>query len=212
MAKPRKASKPSRAAATGGRAAARGRAAGARRRATAAAPGAASRVSQASAASGGTVGALRSSAAVRGRRGGRTPLEAAATDSARRPARVRGASVARRKDEPEHALSPTAVAAEALRTGVVASSAERLPAAEAIPGPEAETILAGDPDDEPLRNEYVGEETPGGSTPTPDQSNVDDIGRVYGVQEEDSGELRTSTEVMEGRDRRRRGPDVRRRG
>ena len=48
----------------------------------------------------------------------------------------------------------------------------------------------------------------GGTTPTPDQGNVDDIGRAYGVQEEDSGELRTSTEVMERRDHRRRGLSV----
>jgi hypothetical protein len=61
----------------------------------------------------------------------------------------------------------------------------------------------GDPDDDALANEYVGENTPGGSTSTPDQSNVDDIGRVYGLQEEDAGELRSSREVLARRDRRR---------
>jgi len=114
----------------------------------------------------------------------------------------------RGEDEPAHASSPTAVAAEALRTGVVPYAVPRDRDDDAIPG-EAERIRAGDPDDETLGNEYVGEETPGGSTPTPDQGNVDDIGRAYGVQEEDSGELRTSTEVMEGRDQRRRGLGVR---
>jgi hypothetical protein len=112
--------------------------------------------------------------------------------------------------EPAHVSSPTAVAAEALRTGVVPHAVPRARDDDAIPG-EAERIRAGDPDDETLGNEYVGEETPGGSTPTPDQGNVDDIGRAYGVQEEDSGALRTSTEVMEGRDQRRRGLSVRRR-
>jgi hypothetical protein len=49
----------------------------------------------------------------------------------------------------------------------------------------------------------VGENTPGGSTPTPDQNEVDEIGRAYGLQDEDNGSLRTSTEVLEKRDRHR---------
>ena len=64
-------------------------------------------------------------------------------------------------------------------------------------------MRVGDPDDDSLANEYVGENLPGGSTPTPDQSNVDEIGRAYGVQDEDNGSLRTSSEVLAGRDRRR---------
>ncbi len=121
-----------------------------------------------------------------------------------------GASERRDVGEPQHQSSATAVAAEALRTGIVPNAIPRRPADDAIPG-EGDLIRAGDPDDEALRNEYVGEETPGGSTPTPDQGNVDDIGRAYGVQDEDSGELRTSTEVMERRDQRRLGLSVRRR-
>jgi hypothetical protein len=95
------------------------------------------------------------------------------------------------------------VVAEALRTGILPNG---LPFREQIPH-EDETILAGDPDDDSLANEYVGEDLPGGSTPTPDQSNVDDIGRVYGLQDEDNGSLRTSTEVLARRDRRR--PELR---
>jgi hypothetical protein len=98
-----------------------------------------------------------------------------------------------------HAPSATAVAAEALRTGVLPDGLRRR---EAIPH-EDETIRAGDPDDDSLANEYVGEDLPGGSTPTPDQCNVDDIGRAYGLQDEDSGSLRTSSEVLARRDRRR---------
>jgi len=94
--------------------------------------------------------------------------------------------------------SPTAVAAEALRTGVLHVMRRR----EEIPH-EGETIRVGDPDDHALANEYVGEETPGGSTQTPDQSNVDEIGRVYGLQDEDSGALRSGAEVLERRDRHR---------
>ena len=111
--------------------------------------------------------------------------------------------------EPVHLSCATAVAAEALRTGIIPHAIARRPDDRAIPG-EAEAIRVGDPDDDTMSNEYDGEDTPGGSTPTPDQSNVDDIGRVYGVQDEDSGELRTSRELMDGRDRRRRGGDRKR--
>lgn len=102
------------------------------------------------------------------------------------------------EDAPK-SLSVTAVAAEALRSGFV-PTARRRP--ETIPH-EVETILVGDPDDDALANEYVGENTPGGSTSTPDQGNVDEIGRVYGLQEEDTGALRCSAEVLARRDRRR---------
>ncbi|HSB60282.1 MAG TPA: DUF6335 family protein [Vicinamibacteria bacterium] len=96
--------------------------------------------------------------------------------------------------------SPTAVAAEALRTGVIPSAARRRP--PEIPR-EDDTIRVGDPDDDSLANEYVGDETPGGTAPTPDQGNVDDIGRAYGLQEEDTGALRSGEEVLARRDRHR---------
>ncbi len=171
-----------------------------------------SRSSRSSAGSGRMSGALRSTASVRGRHGSRAPLEAAPTDSARRDAPAPfGRGERGRVDEPEHVPSPTAVAAEALRTGVVPNAIPPGPDDQAVPH-EARKIRAGDPDDETLGNEYVGEDTPGGSTPTPDQSDVDDIGRAYGVQDEDSGALRTSSEVLDGRDKRRHGPDFNRRG
>src|SRR2546428_13303807 len=97
-------------------------------------------------------------------------------------------------------VSPTAVAAEALRTGLPPVETADRPGK--IPG-EDETIRVGDPDDDPLANEYVGEETPGGSSPTPDQSVVDEIGRAYGLQEEDSGSLRSGAEILSRRDRHR---------
>ena len=104
-----------------------------------------------------------------------------------------------RRPAEDHLPSATAVAAEALRTGVLPNHVRRR---VAIPQ-EDEKIRAGDPDDDSLANEYVGEDLPGGSTPTPDQCNVDDIGRVYGLQDEDNGPLRTSAEVLARRDRRR---------
>lgn len=94
--------------------------------------------------------------------------------------------------------SPTAVAAEALRTGVLPPTSRK--EAEI---PNEDEILAGDPDDDTLANEYSGENTPGGSSPTPDQNDVDEIGRAYGLQDEDSGELHSGEEVLERRDRHR---------
>jgi hypothetical protein len=44
---------------------------------------------------------------------------------------------------------------------------------------------------------------PGGSTSTPDQSNVDEIGRAYGLQDEDNGSLRMHREVLRAARRRR---------
>jgi hypothetical protein len=96
------------------------------------------------------------------------------------------------------------VAAEALRTGVLPGS--RGPRPDEIPG-EADTIRVGDPDDGVLANEYVGDETPGGSSATPDQNVVDEIGRAYGLQEEDTGALRSGAEVLARRDRHR--PELR---
>ena len=109
--------------------------------------------------------------------------------------------IPRRPSEAPHLVSPTAVAAEALRTGVLAGTGSR---ARVSPIPhEDATIQVGDPDDDVLGNEYSGEETPGGSSATPDQNEVDAIGRVYGLQEEDAGELKTAAEILERRDRHR---------
>ena len=120
----------------------------------------------------------------------------AAAARARKP--VRGE--ARPEKEAPHVSSPTAVAAEALRTGLSPkTSRPRLEDSSQ----EAETMRVGDPDDDALQNEYSGEETPGGSTPTPDQNGVDEIGRAYGLQDEDSGALRSSAEVLTRRDRHR---------
>lgn len=102
--------------------------------------------------------------------------------------------------EAGHHASATAVAAEALRTGIVPGRATRRHLETTH---EDQTMLVGDPDDSLLANEYVGEETPGGTTPTPDQNGVDEIGRAYGLQEEDSGALRSAAEVLSRRDRHR---------
>ncbi len=94
----------------------------------------------------------------------------------------RGASDRSPSSPDELALAPQAVRSE-------------------IPG-EAD-LRAGDPDVSLLDNEYSGEELPGGSMTTPDQNNVDDVGRAYGLTDEDSGALQSAEELQSRRDRHR---------
>ena len=125
-----------------------------------------------------------------------------ATRKTRRTAsdrRLRAPKLAPADEAAARMASPTAVAAEALRTGVLPLTARKR---ETIPH-ESRTICVGDPDDDTLRNEYGGEDTPGGSTPTPDQNGVDEIGRAYGLQEEDAGTLKSAADVLSRRDRHR---------
>lgn len=100
-----------------------------------------------------------------------------------------------------HTPSPTAIAAEALRLGVAPEP--KVPRRPVDIPRDGDTLLVGDPDDSALDNAYVGDETPGGSSPTPDQDRVDDIGRAYGVQEADSGALKSTAEILDERDRHR---------
>jgi hypothetical protein len=121
--------------------------------------------------------------------------------------RSRRSAAAEAAAEPAAAPSATAVAAEAMRTGVVplaAAAASRIDAASH----GDDRLKGGDDDNDALGNAMTGEEAPGGSQLTPDHDRVDDIGRALGVQEADSGELRTSGELLDERDRRRSRQDV----
>ena len=107
---------------------------------------------------------------------------------------------------PMESVNPTAtaVAVEALRTGVVPlATAQRTD--ESNRGDAR--LQGGDVDTNAMDNATVGDEAPGGSVSTPDQDRVDDIGRALGVQEVDSGELRTTSELMDERDRHRAQQD-----
>jgi hypothetical protein len=64
------------------------------------------------------------------------------------------------------------------------------------------TVLAGGDIDAAWDQADVGEETVGGTTPTPDQDIVDEIGRAVGVNYEDGEPLHT-TEKLERRDEQR---------
>src|SRR5262245_34342507 len=63
-------------------------------------------------------------------------------------------------------------------------------------------LTAGDLDASWTDAYAIGDETPGGDNPTPDQDRVDDIGRALGIQYQDDEELQGGDEVTE-RDKHR---------
>jgi hypothetical protein len=64
-------------------------------------------------------------------------------------------------------------------------------------------LTGGDPDADWERADHVGEEAVGGSVATPDQNVVDELGGALGVPRAPDEEVRTSGEILEGRDRHR---------
>jgi hypothetical protein len=64
-------------------------------------------------------------------------------------------------------------------------------------------LAGGDIDADWERAASVGEEAPGGTVATPDQDIVDDLGDAWGVGRAPDEEVRTSQEILEGRDRYR---------
>jgi hypothetical protein len=69
--------------------------------------------------------------------------------------------------------------------------------------PDRARLTGGDVDADWQRAADIGEEAVGGSVATPDQDRVDDLGRALGVPRAPDEEIRTSTEILEGRDRNR---------
>jgi hypothetical protein len=64
-------------------------------------------------------------------------------------------------------------------------------------------LSAGDLDANWMRAHDSGDEAVGGSTATPDQDIVDEIGRALGVPQDPEAEVRTSDEMLHDRDRLR---------
>ena len=64
-------------------------------------------------------------------------------------------------------------------------------------------LSAGDVDARWQEAEDSGAETPGGHVATPDQDNVDEIGRAVGIEFQDNQELNAPGEILSRRDRRR---------
>ena len=106
------------------------------------------------------------------------------------------------------------IAERSARRGVPEEELQGPPIPEVILIPEAEVraelelpnlakLTGGDVDADWQRAGDVGDEAVGGSVATPDQDRVDDLGRALGVPRAPDEEVRTSTEILEGRDRNR---------
>ena len=68
---------------------------------------------------------------------------------------------------------------------------------------ETSPVMTGGDVDADWEDAYaVGDETPGGDNPTPDQDRVDDIGKALGVEYQDTEELRAADKIAE-RDKKR---------
>ena len=64
-------------------------------------------------------------------------------------------------------------------------------------------LTAGDVDARWQEAEDSGAESPGGHVATPDQDNVDEIGRAVGIEFQDNQELSAPGDILSRRDRRR---------
>ena len=64
-------------------------------------------------------------------------------------------------------------------------------------------LCGGDVDADWARAESAGDEAVGGSTATPDQDVVDELGRALGVEQESDAEVRITGDILRERDRSR---------
>ena len=107
-------------------------------------------------------------------------------------------------DETARRYEPDAPGSEAMIKDDLAEMGRRLVEREFEKyhsvGPE---LTAGDVDARWQEAEDSGAETPGGHVTTPDQDNVDEIGRAVGMEFQDNQELCAPEEVLSRRDRRR---------
>ena len=84
------------------------------------------------------------------------------------------------------------------------STEEALEEAEILQEYAVETRLTGGDIDADWKGaQDVGDEAVGGHAPTPDQDDVDAIGRALGIELQDNQELRTHDEILEKRDQDR---------
>jgi hypothetical protein len=86
---------------------------------------------------------------------------------------------------------------------IIRSDAERRAEQEIERRDTSPRLTAGDVDADWPRAHLVGEEAPGGTVATPDQDIVDEIGDALGVPRGPDEEVRTSSEILDERDRHR---------
>ena len=100
--------------------------------------------------------------------------------------------------EPQQYISVTSMMDDALQSGI----SPLVQQDEEIPG-EDDVLSGGDPDVDPLEVEYSGDEAAGGSNSSPDNNNVDAIGRLYGITQADTNGLVLGDDLIAPRDKHR---------
>lgn len=133
---------------------------------------------------------------MRGRKQGATAERQG--DAEGRPVEAQPETVAARPSE-EDLQGPPPREATILRSDRERQHEERLEEQTA----SSPRLSGGDVDADWARADSVGEEGVGGSVATPDQDVVDELGDAYGVPRAPDEEVRTSQEILEGRDRHR---------
>jgi Family of unknown function (DUF6335) len=130
-----------------------------------------------------------------------TGTPSGAGDSRRVPALERERKRLREIDEtvtgPPSSLNPNRVHPSAARSGRSAMQQAKREHTETSP-----QLTGGDVDADWEEAYAVGDETPGGDNPTPDQDRVDDIGRALGIEYADNEELKAADKIAE-RDKHR---------
>ena len=104
--------------------------------------------------------------------------------------------------EPPHQASLTSAAIDALQLGAVRDGPR-------LHADEDELLQAGDPDLDAMLAATSGEDAPGSSNPSPDDSAIDEVGELYGVEQTDPDGLVLGEEQIAARDRHRWEDDPR---
>jgi hypothetical protein len=143
----------------------------------------------------------RKAAKTRARRAKRPVSKVAKRKSAKRSVKRR-ATRAKRKTAGIERLPTPPSSLDLNRRPSAARSGRREILANRRLHPKMAALTGGDVDVDIESAYFSGDEAPGGDNPTPDQSDVDEIGHAVGVEYQDNEELK-STDKIDERDRHR---------
>ena len=122
--------------------------------------------------------------------------------SAKRPTKKKAARKKSRAKAPVATLRTPPSSLDLNRTATAARSGRQALAENQRRHNKMAAVTAGDVDADMESAYFSGDEAPGGDNPTPDQSDVDEIGHAVGVEYADNEELKGSDKVAE-RDKHR---------
>jgi len=122
--------------------------------------------------------------------------------SAKRPTKKKAARKKSRAKAPVATLRTPPSSLDLNRTATAARSGRQALAENQRRHNKMAAVTAGDVDADMESAYFSGDEAPGGDNPTPDQSDVDEIGHAVGIEYADNEELKGSDKVAE-RDKHR---------